>query len=158
MVIWNFSPFYQTLSPIRTTAPLANLQLQIHNIKWPSKGTSDHIMPLGNRFYSHVRKGSILFGHGGSCSIFPLASTFMLTKPKFEPNIKFNRPQKLLDFRVFLVDVLPKCHDLLRILSQIIVKSEPLYDGLSGKTSAYSFFFINFFNFGTFVHFLGLLG
>ena len=144
MVIWNFSPFYQTLSPIRTTAPLANLQLQIHNIKEPSKGTSDHMMPLGNRFYSHVRKGSILFGHGGSCSIFPLTSTFMLTKAKFEPNIKFNRPQKLLDFSFFLVDFLPKYHDLLRILSQIIVKSEPLYDGLSGKTSAYSFFSLIF--------------
>ena len=78
----------------------------------------------------------------------------MLTKAKFEPNIKFNRPQKLLDLSFFLVDFLPKYHDLLRILSQIIVKSEPLYDGLSGKTSAYSFFFINFFNFGTFVHFL----
>ena len=123
-MIWNFSPFYQTLSPIRTSAPLANLQLQIHNIKEPSKGTSDHMMPLGNRFYSHVRKGSILFGHGGSCSIFPLTSTFMLTKAKFEPNIKFNRPQKLLDFSfffwwIFYPNIMIYCVYWARLLSKV---------------------------------------
>ena len=82
---YGISPHFTRHCPLLGTLP----HLQIYNSKFTTsksqgKGTSNHVMPLGNRFYSQVRKGSILFGHGGTCSIFPFTSTFMWTKAKFE--------------------------------------------------------------------------